>query len=228
MSLDIYLIDINETMCDAWSHHRFPPRVKIVHGSILELPVTGVNVFVSPANSLGLMRGGIDSVYQKMFPSIESDVRETIRYLGFKSANGDYFLPVGSALLVKVSGEPTLEHLKGSENYFIVCPSMILPGTNIEKTNNVIHCYRSIFGLIRKMDVKVDNILIPGIGTGIGGVSAERCANNTYQALLEGQCHDESKDSQHLVLNTAVLKQQQNTPQHQPYLKYSIDKRHTQ
>lgn len=205
MTLNIYLIDINSSMCKAWGQYKLPDQIKILNCSVIDLTLNGTNVYVSPANSLGLMRGGIDNVYQKMFPTIENDVRNEIRRLNYKNDSGHHYLPICSALLVNITGDCTIEHLKKCQNYLICCPSMALPGSNIAQTENVYHCYKSIIKLIKKLPFKVDNLIIPGIGTGVGGVSYEKCAKEFYLALKNLKDEDESIDNPYLVLNTKLM-----------------------
>jgi O-acetyl-ADP-ribose deacetylase (regulator of RNase III) len=210
MTLNIYLVDINSSMCKAWEKYKLPDQVKIINSSVTDLILNGTNIYVSPANSLGLMRGGIDGIYRKMFPNIENDVRDEIRKLGHKNGTGHFYLPVCSALLVNISGDCTIDKLKNCKNYVICCPSMLLPGSNIEGTENVYYCYKSIMTLIKKLPFKVDNVIIPGIGTGIGGIAYEKCANEFYKALKDFGNNDETPNNQYLVLNTKQMDKQPN------------------
>jgi hypothetical protein len=61
--------------------------------------------FVSPANSLGYMDGGIDKAYMGMFNEIERKVKNGIKKLIPKVNNvtklGRPYLPIGSAIKVK-------------------------------------------------------------------------------------------------------------------------------
>lgn len=194
MSLNIYLVDINPDMCSAWNQLQLPPNIHIRNQSVTTLNLTGTNVYVSPANSFGFMRGGIDGIYAKMFPRIESNVQKAIKSLGYVDADGDSFLPTCSALLVKIS----------NNDYLITCPSMLFPGSYIGDTDNVFHCYRSVLTLIKKLPIKVDNVIIPGIGTGIGGVSFQQCASDFHRAMTDPDIHDETPHINHLVLNTKI------------------------
>jgi O-acetyl-ADP-ribose deacetylase (regulator of RNase III) len=205
MSLKIFLIDINPSMCKAWKDLNLPRSITILNQSVDTVKLNGTTVFVSPANSLGLMRGGIDNVYQKMFPNIENDVRNEIRKIGHKMNNGDFFLPVGSALLVNISGTPGYDHLKNGQNFLICCPSMLVPGSNISQTTNVYWCYKSIISLIKKLPIKVDNLIIPGIGTGVGGLGYQDCAREFISALRNFDEVDETPDLPYLVTNTQLI-----------------------
>jgi len=226
MSLNIFLVDINPSMCNAWKAIKLPPCIQIINDSVERLRLEGINVFVSPANSLGLMRGGIDGIYQKMFPSMENDVREAIRKIGFKTSEGDFFLPVGSALFVSISGESTMEHLKGCKNFLICCPSMLTPGSNISGTQNAFWCYKSVISLIKKLPLKIDNVIVPGIGTGVGGLSYLECASSFQNALKNRDDIDESPNSQYAVINTKLINNQPHSGKNMPFVNFYMDQRH--
>jgi O-acetyl-ADP-ribose deacetylase (regulator of RNase III) len=217
MSLQIFLVDIDSKMCLEWQQYNLPKQIKIVNESIKNLNLKGTNVFVSPANSMGLMRGGIDNTYREMFPHIENDVLQEIRKLGYQTTGGDYFLPVSSALLIKPRSKCTVEGLSNCDNYLICCPSMLLPGSNIQSTDNVFNCYKAIMTLVKKMEVSVDNLIIPGIGTGIGGQSQENCARDFYGALIDRSQTDESPNSNRLVLNRKLTIKQSRLPQYKEF-----------
>ena len=84
--------------------------------------------FVSPANCLGIMDGGIDEVLSRtMFPGCEKAVREKIAGLGFQTALGRKYLPIGSAVVVPVAA--------GAETALISAPTMFLP-RDVSDTEN--------------------------------------------------------------------------------------------
>ncbi len=206
MSLKIFLIDINEEMCKEWENLNLSGSFKIINGSVDKLKLNGTNVFISPSNSLGLMRGGIDNIYQKMFPSIENDVRNEIQKIGYITNKEEFFLPVASSLLIPISEKSSCKHLQNCKNFIISCPSMLYPGSNISHTNNAYWCYKSIFSLVKKLPFIVDNLIIPGIGTGIGQVSYKKCAQDFIKAIKNFDNVDESPNLPYLVTNTKITK----------------------
>lgn len=78
--------------------------------------------FVSPANSLGYMDGGIDKAYTGMFNNIEQLVKNEIKNLVPHCNNvsklGRPYLPIGSAIKIKADDE---------NNYLISAPTMLQP-----------------------------------------------------------------------------------------------------
>ena len=60
MLVRVVLVDVNKKMIDAWqSVFEENPEVQIVQGSILD---QAVSAWVSPTNSHGRMRGGLDAI----------------------------------------------------------------------------------------------------------------------------------------------------------------------
>ena len=95
---------------------------------VRDLPISPGTMFVSPANSIGFMDGGIDAAYMAMFPGVQRAVQAQIRCLGKKTALGRYYLPVGSAVVVPV----------GFECALVSAPTMFLPH-DVSATRNAYH-----------------------------------------------------------------------------------------
>ena len=98
------------------------------------------NVFyVSPANSLGFMDGGIDKPLScVVFPEIEPIVKENVKYYGKLDNIDRKYLPIGSSIIVQPSTDDIyLDHVKDRNSYLVVAPTMLLP-QRVDKTKN---CY---------------------------------------------------------------------------------------
>src|SRR5947209_16587440 len=78
MLVRVVLVDVNKKMIDAWqSVFEENPEVEIVHGSMLEQPVSA---WVSPTNSKGSMDGGLDAVIKKHLGSkVETKLQKEIQ-----------------------------------------------------------------------------------------------------------------------------------------------------
>ena len=91
------LCDINASMREAWKRELVRRPELAATCEILSGNITGLNAdaVVSPANSFGFMRGGVDGVYTRVFGSgVEAGLQAIIRTL----PSGE--LPVGEALVV--------------------------------------------------------------------------------------------------------------------------------
>jgi hypothetical protein len=60
-----------------------------------------ITYYVSPANSLCFMDGGIDYALSRIiFPNIEIEVKNIVRQLGITSIVGKSYLPIGSSIII--------------------------------------------------------------------------------------------------------------------------------
>jgi len=141
---------------------------------------TPLDYIVSPANSHGLMDGGIDMVYTKMFPGIQNIVRTIIRdrYPDTK------LLPVGEVISVKIpemrrQKVPTIKEI-------IICPTMVVP-SDIRNTNNVYIAFSGLLQFLNSLANPKISIAVPAFGTLTGRMSAEESAKQIVQAIRDNQ-----------------------------------------
>ena len=117
------------------------PLIIVDSCDIKDIPVEN-SCFVSPANSLGFMDGGIDLVLSRtIFPGIEPQVRERIRQLGIMSSLDRPYLPIGSAISVS----------HGANSHLIVAPTMFLPH-DVRGTENA---YYSFYAALKMWDKQI-------------------------------------------------------------------------
>ncbi|MCP2182037.1 O-acetyl-ADP-ribose deacetylase (regulator of RNase III), contains Macro domain [Prauserella alba] len=190
---EVVLCAVDEPLARAWESAagKVSGPVSVHHGSVLDV---GAHAVVSPANSYGWMRGGINAMYAKAFPGIEQRVRSAV--LAYHGGE----LPVGEALVVP-TGEP-------APTWLISAPTMREPGEQLPP--DTVHPYlaaKAVFTLWAEgtadstegSDVAdgavtgdavplreaVTTIALPGLGTGVGGVAPETCAHQVAAAWDE-------------------------------------------
>src|SRR5699024_3660424 len=146
-------------------------------GSILDVDAAAV---VSPAHSQGWMRGGIDAVSARAFHGIGDEVRRAVR-----TFHGGA-LPVAAALIVRPGQD--------RPRWLISAPRMRAPGERLPgETVHPFLAARAVFRLwltgslddgtpLREV---LHTIAMPGLGTGVGGVSPDRCAHQVAAAWEE-------------------------------------------
>jgi O-acetyl-ADP-ribose deacetylase (regulator of RNase III) len=176
--LRLVLCAVSEPLAQAWDAACGErPDVAVHRGSVLEVPAQAV---VSPANSFGWMRGGVDAVYAQAFPGVEQRVRSAV--LAYHGGE----LPVGEALIVPTG--------VAAPEWLISAPTMRAPGERLPP--DTVHPYlaaRAVFRLwldgtlehgdpVRSV---VSTIALPGMGTGVGGVSPATCARQVIAAWDE-------------------------------------------
>lgn len=171
----LVLCAVDDAMTDAWQRAAADHDTISVHrGSVLDV---GAQAVVSPANSYGWMRGGIDALYAELFPDVEATVRSAILALH----GGE--LPVGEAMVVP-TGLP-------DPRFLISAPTMREPGTRLPP--DTVNPYLAALAIFRLWcDGKLDDgtrvrevvttIAMPGLGTGVGGVAPSACARQVIAA----------------------------------------------
>lgn len=174
----LVLCAVDEPLAAAWEAGAGSrPDVYVHRGSVLEVRAQAV---VSPANSFGLMRGGIDAYYAMAFSDVEQRVRSAILNLH----GGE--LPVGEALIVPTGAI--------APAYLISAPTMRTPGEALPP--DTVHPFlaaRAVFRLWREGQLDdgtpvrdaVRTIALPGLGTGVGKVDPASCARQVIAAWDE-------------------------------------------
>jgi O-acetyl-ADP-ribose deacetylase (regulator of RNase III) len=175
---DLVLCATTGPLVAAWSELAREHEAITVHaGSILDVSADAV---VSPANSFGWMRGGVDGLYARSFPGIEERVRSAI--LGYHGGE----LPIGEALLIPTG--------VAAPRWLISAPTMREPGEQLP--SGTVHPFlaaRAVFRLWAHgrledgtpVRTAVRTIAVPGLGTGVGGVPARACAEQVKAAWNE-------------------------------------------
>ncbi|MDR7301890.1 O-acetyl-ADP-ribose deacetylase (regulator of RNase III) [Haloactinomyces albus] len=180
--LRLILCALEEPLAAAW-HDIATGRdgVTTYRGSVLDVQADAA---VSPANSYGWMRGGIDAVYARVFPDLEQQVRSAV--LAYHGGE----LPVGEALLVPTGAS--------RPRWLISAPTMREPGEQLP--DDTVHPYLAARATLRLWAGAVlDNgtpvrrvvrsIAMPGLGTGTGGASPQLCARQVAAAWDEVFAH---------------------------------------
>ena len=176
--LTLVLCAVSEPLAEAWEAAvNGRPDVIVHRGSVLEVSAEAV---VSPANSFGWMRGGIDAVYAQAFPAIEQHVRSAV--LAYHGGE----LPVGDALIVPTG--------VSAPAWLISAPTMRQAGELLPP--DTVHPYLAVRAVLRlwrdgtlehggPVRGVVRTIALPGMGTGVGGVSPQTCARQVMAAWDE-------------------------------------------
>jgi len=170
----IQLVDRNEGMVDAWTSEFFDCKDVIIYHDDFFAPQT--DCIVSPANSFGFMDGGLDGVITKhLGPNIQFNVQSRIAKTTMKE------LLVGEAMLVETGNDEI--------PWCISAPTMRLPATKLTNTPNVYLAAKAIFGVLKNLEntfqTMIKTVTISGLGTGVGQVPFEICAQQMKLAYDE-------------------------------------------
>lgn len=156
--------DLNGRLCDEIA--RLFPEWDVACDDIFS-SCAGADILVSPANVTGRMDGGIDQVYINRFGwQLEARLMRDIRAIH----NGH--LPVGSARLITTYDE--------SLPLMICAPTMAWPPGDVSGTQNAHLAFAAVIRCALSEGVKaldrVPVLLVPGLCTATGRMSAKDCA----------------------------------------------------
>ena len=168
----ILLIDHSRPLCLAWSQAFTPfPSVEVVEGDFFS---RDADAMVSPANSFGIMDGGLDlAIRSALGPSLQGDVQRVI----LERHHGE--IPVGAAEMVP-TGHARWPRL-------VVAPTMRIP-ESVAHTLNAYIAFRAVLLAVRRHNADnptepIRTLLVPGLCTGIGAMDPRRCAGQMRMAF---------------------------------------------
>jgi len=130
--------------------------------------------YVSPANSLCFMDGGMDYALSRIiFPDIEVEVKSIVKQLGITSIVGKPYLPIGSSIIID-KGDTAL----------VVTPTMLLP-QNVSSTKNAYYATMAVLYNVlinRKEELENVDILFTSFCCGYGKMEE----GESIQQILQG------------------------------------------
>ncbi|CAG8469910.1 337_t:CDS:2 [Gigaspora margarita] len=204
----VFLVDITRELVQAWTDElkKLPTKVltddptqclkvQIHHGTFQNLLKTNqAECLVSPANSFGLMDGGIDYYISEYYGGVDELIPVVQKSLDFEWCGEQN---VGTCLLVDVRELAT--KIKNSSNqkgsfpgYIAHCPTMRIPKV-LDNDDLVYRCTWAMLTAIKKHNVKaleegskhqrINAVVCAGFGTGVGGLSEELCAKQMMLAI---------------------------------------------
>jgi len=168
----IFLIDHSATLITAWQQAFLGcDNVEVFLGDFFS---HHADAMVSPANSFGIMDGGLDLAIRY---ELGFDVEQKVQ----KAILDDFYgeLPVGAAVIVETNHEKW--------PFLIAAPTMRVP-ENISKTLNAYVAFRAVLLAIQRHNEtshrKINSFVCSGLGTGVGGVDPQKCAQQMHAAFL--------------------------------------------
>src|SRR3972149_12011611 len=135
-------------------------KIEILKDSILNVKVDAI---VNAANSLGYMGGGVAGVIKKA--AGQEPEEEAVRK-GPTPVGKACFTTAGRLKFIGIIHTPTMEQ-----------PAMRIPSENVYRAT------KAALDLAEKQDLR--SIAIPGMGTGVGGVSCRDAAEKMIKAINE-------------------------------------------
>ena len=145
---------------------KWPSFVRFMVGNIFR---NGPGILVTPTNSEGDMSGGLDLQLKSMFPSLEERLQSYIRTLPSRR--------------LKTESSVWIETGNGDYPFVIFSPTF-RTRWDLATPNRV---YRAALAVFRSAQAygsvnTVHQLLIPGFGTGVGGVDPLIASRKVFQA----------------------------------------------
>jgi O-acetyl-ADP-ribose deacetylase (regulator of RNase III) len=164
-TIKLILVDPNYELSQAFrSRFDYLPNVEVANCGFEQLP--SYDCLVSPANSFGMMDGGVDAAITKFFGiSLMERVQQKIvdDYLGEQSVGTSFIIETGHPQYPFLAHTPTMRvpmQIVGTDIPYIAMWAMLLA---VEQHNR--HHPRQII-----------TIACPGLGTGIGRIPPDESA----------------------------------------------------
>ncbi len=158
--MKILLVDRHEPMVRAWSRvFEDVDDVEVIQGDYFATPATAM---VSPANSFGIMDGGLDlAIRGELGLSVQTRVQRVI----IDRHHGE--IPIGCAEIVETGD---------SRWPLLVCaPTMRVPEV-VGQTLNAYLAFRAVLAACARHSTPIESIVCCGLCTGIGAMEPMRCA----------------------------------------------------
>jgi O-acetyl-ADP-ribose deacetylase (regulator of RNase III) len=202
---DLIFVSLNPTFVEL-ARAAFP-NATVCSEDVATLETKGT-AFVSPANSLGFMDGGIDAAYRRMFPGCESIVKHMIRAIGQLTNLGRPYLRVGSVLWQPLQPQGRVSRpfhpqsrisrpfhpqsrisrpLQPIGAYLITAPTMFLPH-DVSHTQNAYWAMRSVlmaFDRIRIGSPQTTRLVVPSLCCGWGGMRPADSVTQIARAIVD-------------------------------------------
>jgi len=149
--------------------------------------------YMSPANSIGFMDGGIDlALSRTVMPGIEPIVKKAVKVFGKSNRIDRKYLPIGSSIIIDWDEKTSL----------VVAPTMLLP-QDINGTENVYWAVKScLFNVLKNRGQKIDqiDIILTSAGCGFGKLSGAVAWEQTAKAIETYKDFDCTRVNSHVVL----------------------------
>lgn len=172
----ISLIDSQPLLTQTWrTAFTVFPEIEVLVGDYFQ---QSSDALVSPANSFGIMDGGLDlAIRDTLGYGVQAKLQEVI----VARHHGE--LPVGCAEIIATGHDRW--------KYLIAAPTMRIP-ESVAFTINAYLAFRAVLVAIENFNRAagrrtIDSLVCSGLGTGVGGMSAEKCARQmllAYKSVL--------------------------------------------
>jgi len=215
--LEFILLDLKHALIEEWKSalkEHIPEvidKFSIAESTLEDLksgPHEQFDCIVSPANSYGRLDGGFDYyIAEALSPDDVLAPTAFVQSALYKRWKG--FAPPGSCTIIPLKGSSFENNIHGCA-YIALCPTMRRPESVTWNREIVYNLMWSILVSLEQHNaalddsmqvgtgVRIQKVLMTGLGTGVGGVSSARCAQQMALAVkhfLEASANPEKWSS---------------------------------
>ncbi|KAG1888180.1 macro domain-like protein, partial [Suillus subluteus] len=190
----------SESLCDAWSRaieEHFPDPndspFTVIEGKVQEVDPKRLrcDCVVSPANSFGIMDGGIDYQFSRILKGMGDIWHLTDHCQTYIRDVWHGYIPPGSCMIVPLPDDITSAGNPWDARALAISPTMRVPD-DVSWHQDLV--YNAMWSLLVQLDrwnkasdaeghVKIQTVLMTGFGTGTGGIDVDKCAQQMMLAV---------------------------------------------
>lgn len=213
--MPIIFITLSETFANLARDHGYEARVQLIQ-DYQPRPTARRTYYVSPANSLCFMDGGIDmALSRQVFPGIEPIVKQRVRELGRQTLLGRPYLPIGSSLIIDDPNQTISEPPTTSKPWksLVVAPTMLLPQA-VPKTQNAYYATMAVlYNILINRGENLDevDVLLTSFCCGYGRMSEQESLNQILDGIRDYSTY------RPLCLSEIVILAEPNLPEQPKY-----------
>ena len=191
--MPIIFISLNETFIEKIKKYGYEAKTM----KIQDYKPTKKTYYVSPANSLCFMDGGIDLALSRIiFPNVEEYVKKTVKSLNIKNLLGRYYLPIGSSIIINTENKS-----------LVVAPTMLLP-QDVSNTKNAYYATMSVLYNIlinKREDINNIDIIFTSFCCGYGKMDEDESINQILQGIKEYKFYNPTVINENIIVHEPNL-----------------------
>lgn len=149
--------------------------------------------YVSPANSMCFMDGGIDmALSRKVFPGIEPKLKGIVSNMGIMTKLGRPYLPIGSSVIIDWDDNKSM----------IAAPTMLLPQSVIDTRNAYWASISVLYNILCNRGESIDavDILMTSMCCGYGKMTFKQSADQILDAIRDYEGYDAECINRDIIL----------------------------
>lgn len=163
--------------------------------------------YVSPANSMCFMDGGIDmALSRKVFPGIETVLKGIVRELNILTNLGRPYLPIGSSIIIDWNDADDENKAKS----MIAAPTMLLPQEVVDTKNAYWATMAVLYNILCNRDESLNDvdILLTSMCCGYGKMTHQQSGDQILDAIRDYAGYTPQRINNSIILAEPNLNEQ--------------------